>query len=81
MPQAFFPSRWAFKLVWLQNHIVVHLQMPYQVVFGHIKCIAPSTLQANVGPSLAQWTPSRATEGRATTFETKITKQKTYCEN
>jgi hypothetical protein len=27
-----------------------------------------------LGPSLAQWTPSMATKGRATTFETKKTK-------
>jgi len=28
-------------------------------------------MQANLGPSLAQWTPSMATKGGATTFETK----------
>jgi len=36
----------------------------------------PSTLQANLGPSLAQWTPSMAIGGRVTTSETKITKTK-----
>jgi len=33
-------------------------------------------LQANLGPSLAQWTHSRAIGGGATAFETKITKKK-----
>jgi hypothetical protein len=30
-----------------------------------------STLETNLGPSLAQWTPSMAIGGSATTFETK----------
>jgi hypothetical protein len=34
----------------------------------------PSTLQANLGPSLAQWMPSMATKEGATTIETKKTK-------
>jgi len=31
----------------------------------------PSTLQANLGPSLAQWTPSMAIKGGATTSKAK----------
>ncbi len=35
----------------------------------------PSTLQKNLGPSLAQWTPSMATRGRAIISKTKNTIQ------
>jgi len=41
MFQAFLPSRWAFGLARLHNHIVAHLQMLYQVVLGDIGCITP----------------------------------------
>jgi hypothetical protein len=36
----------------------------------------PSTLQANLGPSFAQWTPFRTIEGGATTSEIKKAKTK-----
>jgi hypothetical protein len=87
-PHALVPNRWAPRLAWLHGHIVVCQQMLHQVVFGVYNVLHPSTLQTNLGPSLAQWTPSMATRrgatksmvtpfmvtGRgATTFETKKT--------
>jgi hypothetical protein len=52
MPQALPLSRWASGLAWLHGHIVVCPQMPYQVVFGRIRCIAPINLASKFGPIL-----------------------------
>jgi hypothetical protein len=41
--------------------------MLHQIVFGVYNALHPSTLQTNLGPSLAQWTPSMATRRGATT--------------
>jgi hypothetical protein len=45
-------SIWASELVWLHGNIVTHLQMPHQVVFGLIVCIAPINITSEFGPIL-----------------------------
>jgi hypothetical protein len=49
-PWALLPNRWAFGLVWFHGHIVACPQMSYQVVFGHIGCIAPINPINKFGP-------------------------------
>jgi hypothetical protein len=49
---AFLPSKWASGLTRLHNHIMACLQMPYQVVLGHIGCITPINPTSNFWPIL-----------------------------
>jgi hypothetical protein len=66
-PQALLPSRWASKLA--QFHGTLWRAHKCRTNFHLVVYDAshPSTLQTNLGPSLAQWTLSMATRGRATT--------------
>jgi hypothetical protein len=76
MPWALLPSRWAYGLVWLHGHIVAHPQISYRVVFGHIGCITPINLPSKFGPIPCPMDTLYGNWGKATTFETKKTKNK-----
>jgi hypothetical protein len=51
-PRALFLNRWVSGLARFHGNIVLQLQMPHQVVIGHIGCIAPISTTRNFGPIL-----------------------------
>jgi hypothetical protein len=44
MPWVFLLNNWAFGFARLHNHIMLHLQMLHQVIFGSVGHIAPMNL-------------------------------------
>jgi hypothetical protein len=52
MSWAFFLSKWVYELAQLHNYIVVHPQMQYQILLGHIGCIVLINHASKFGPIL-----------------------------
>jgi hypothetical protein len=61
---------------WFHNHIVVHLQIPYQVVIGCIGCITPINCTSKFGLVLCPMDILHGNQNKATTFKIEKTKLK-----